>query len=97
MIGFIVCLMSTAAAVFVQVEDYEKRLAAYHVAIQEHQEETRTWNLYSQINPKAHRKPNPLSIFNVGTEKSGADMVSIELATPIWEKEAQKQGSDNPL
>ena len=96
-IGFIVCLMSTAAAVFVQVEDYEKRLAAYHVALQEHQDETRTWDLYSQINPKAHRKPNPLSIFNVGMEKSGADMVSIELATPIWEKEAQKQGSDNPF
>lgn len=97
MISFIVCLMSTAAAVFVQVADYEKRLAAYHTALQEHQEEVQTWDLYSQINPKAHRKPNPLSIFNVGTEKSGADMVSIELATPIWEKEAQKQGSDNPF
>ena len=97
MIGFVVCLISTAAAVFVQVADYEKRLSAYHTALQEHQEETRTWDLYSQINPKVHRKPNPLSIFNVGTEKSGADMVSIELATPIWEKEAQKQGSDNPF
>jgi len=97
MIGFVVCLISTAAAVFVQVADYEKRLSAYHTALQEHQEEIRTWELYSQINPKAHRKPNPLSIFNVGTEKSGADMVSIELATPIWEKEAQKHGSDNPF
>jgi hypothetical protein len=72
-------------------------LAAYHVAVREHQEEARTWDLYSQINPKAHRKPNPLSIFNVGMEKSGADMMSIGLATPIWEKEAQKQGSDNPF
>ncbi|MDE0424760.1 MAG: ABC transporter permease subunit [Candidatus Poribacteria bacterium] len=96
-IGFLICLMSTAAAVFVQVEDYEKRLAAYHIAVQEHQETVRTWDLYSQINPKAHRKPNPLSIFNVGMEKSGADMVSIQLATPIWEKEAQKHGSDNPF
>ena len=50
-----------------------------------------------QINPKAHRKPNPLNIFNIGTEKSGADMVSIQLATPIWEKAAQKYGSDNPF
>ena len=97
MIGFIVCLISTTAAVFVQVEDYEKRLSAYHVAVAEHQEEIRTWNLYSQINPKVHRKPNPISIFNVGTEKSGADMVSIKLATPIWEKAAQKHGSDNPF
>ena len=97
MIGFIVCLMSTAAAVFVQVADYEKRLSAYHTALQEHQEEIRTWDTYRQINPKAHRKPNPLSIFNVGIEKSGADMVSIRLAIPIWEQQAQKQGSDNPF
>ena len=96
-IGFIVCLMSTATAVFVQVADYEKRLSAYHTALQEHQEDIRTWDTYRQINPKAHRKPNPLSIFNVGTEKSGADMVSIRLAIPIWEQQAQKQGSDNPF
>lgn len=97
MIGFIVCLISTAAAIFVQVKDYEKRLAAYHIAVQEHEEERRTWDIYSQINPRAHRKPNLFSIFNVGMEKFGADMVNIELATPIWEKEAQKQGSDNPF
>ena len=97
MIGFVVCLMSTAAAVFVQVEDYEKRLSAHHTAVREHQEEIRTWDTYRQINPKAHRQPNPLSIFNVGTEKSGADMVSIRLGIPIWEKQAQKQGSDNPF
>ena len=97
MIGFIVCLISTAAAVFVQVADYEKRLSAYHIVVREHQEEIRTWDTYRQINPKAHRKPNPLSIFNVGTEKSGADMVSIRLAVPIWEQQAQKQGSDNPF
>ncbi len=96
-IGFIICLLSTAAAVFVQVEDYKKRLAAYHIAVQEHQETVRTWELYSQINPKAHREPNPLSIFNVGMEKSGADLVSIQLATPIWEKVAQKHDSDNPF
>ena len=97
MIGFVVCLMSTAAAVFVQVADYEKRLSAYHVAVREHQDEIRTWDTYRQINPKAHRKPNPLSIFNVGTEKSGADMVSIRLAIPIWEQQAQRHGSDNPF
>jgi len=71
MIGFIVCLMSTAAAVFVQVADYEKRLAAYHVALQEHQEETRTWDLYSQINPKAYRKPNPLSVLTSAWKNPG--------------------------
>ena len=75
----------------------EKRLAAYHTAVQEHQDTAQTWDLYSQINLKAHRKPNPLSIFNIGVEKSGADLVSIQLATPIWEKAVQKHGSDNPF
>ena len=49
MIGFLICLMLTAAAVFVQVEDYERRLAAYHTAVQEHQETVRTWDLYSSL------------------------------------------------
>ena len=59
MIGFVVCLMSTAAAVFVQVEDYEKRLAAYHTAIREHQEEIRTWDTYRQINTKSTQETEP--------------------------------------
>ena len=42
MIGFIVCLLSTAVAVFVQVDDYEKRLTGYNTAVREAQEETRT-------------------------------------------------------
>ena len=35
MIGFIVCLLSTAVAVFVQVDDYEKRLVGYNAAVRE--------------------------------------------------------------
>ncbi|MXY28309.1 ABC transporter permease [Candidatus Poribacteria bacterium] len=105
MIGFIVCLLSTAVAVFVQVDDYEKRLAGYNTAIREAQEETRTWELYVDIKPKAHRKPNLLGIFNVGTENFGANTVTVELSKPIfefitfpiWLPPTQKRGSDNPF
>ena len=104
MIGFIVCLLSTAVAVFVQVDDYEKRLAGYNTALREAQAEAREWELYSKIKPKAHRKPNPLGIFNVGTENFGANTVTVELAKPIfelnfpiWEAPTQKRGSDNPF
>ena len=41
MIGFIVCLLSTAVAVFVQVDDYEKRLAGYNTAVREAEMEAR--------------------------------------------------------
>ena len=104
MIGFIVCLLSTAVAVFVQVDDYEKRLAGYNTAVREAEAEAQAWDLYSKIKPKAHRKPNPLGIFNVGTENFGANTVTVEmgkpifeLSFPIWSAPTQKRGSDNPF
>ena len=102
MIGFIVCLLSTAIAVFVQVGDYEKRLVGHNAAVREAEAEAQEWDLYYNIKPKTHRKPNPLGIFNVGAENSGANTVTIELAKPIFEltfpimgEPAQKRGSDN--
>ena len=104
MIGLIVCLLSTAVAVFVQVDDYEKRLAGYNTAVREAETEAQEWELYSKIKPKAHRKPNPFSIFNVGAENAGANTVTVELGKPIfefnfpiWEAPTQKRGSDNPF
>ena len=105
MIGFVVCVLSTAVAVFVQVDDYEKRLAGYNTAVREAQEEAQEWDLYVNIKPKAHRKPNPLGIFNVGTENFGANTVTVELSKPIfefvtfpiWLAPTQKRGSDNPF
>ena len=104
MIGFIVCVLSTAVAVFVQVDDYEKRLSGYNTVIREATAEAREWELYSKIKPKAHRKPNPLGIFNVGMENDGANTVTVELAKPIfelsfpiWGAPTQKRGSDNPF
>ncbi len=80
-----------------QVDDYEKRLIAYDTAVLESQAKAREWDIYVKINPKIQRKPNPLSIFNVGAEKFGANMVNIELANPIWPGQTQKRGSDNPF
>ena len=104
MIGFVVCVLSTAVAVFVQVDDYEKRLAGYNTAVREAQAEAREWDLYVNIKPKGHRKPNPLGIFSVGTENDGANTVTVELGKPIfelpfpvWEAPTQKRGSDNPF
>ena len=104
LIGLIVCLLSTAVAVFVQVDDYEKRLSGYNAALREAEAEAQNWELYYNINPKAHRKPNPLGIFNVGAENLGANTVTIELAKPVFElsfpimgEPAQKRGADNPL
>ena len=104
MIGFIVCLLSTAVAVFVQVDDYQTRLVGYNTAVREAATEAREWELYSKIKPKAHRKPNPLGIFNVGTENFGTNTVTVELAKPIfelnfpmWGAPTQKRGSDNPF
>ena len=104
LIGLIVCVLSTAVAVFVQVDDYEKRLTGYNAAVREAETEAQQWELYYYIRPKAHRKPNPLGIFNVGAENLGANTVTIELAKPVFEltfpiadETAQKRGADNPF
>jgi len=103
MIGLLVALLATGIAVLVQVDDYEKRLTVYNTAVQEAQVEARQWDVYGTITLKAHRKPNPLSIFNAGMENFGANTVSVEPSTPIFEMSsvldgpAQKRGSDNPF
>ena len=106
MIGFIVCLLSTAVAVFVQVDDHEKRLVGYNTAIRESQAEAKNWKLYTDISAKVHRKPNPLGIFNIGMETSGVNTVVVEPDKPIWTRDSrspgwgettQKMGADNPF
>ena len=106
MIGFIVCLLSTAVAVFVQVDDHEKRLVGYNTAVRESQAEPKNWKLYTDISAKVHRKPNPLDIFNIGMETSGVNTVVVEPDKPIWTRDSrspgwgettQKMGADNPF
>lgn len=106
MIGFIVCLLSTAVAVFVQVDDHEKRLVGYNTAVRESQGEPQNWKLYTDISQKVHRKPNPLGIFNIGMETSGVNTVVVEPDKPIWKRDSrspgwgettQKIGADNPF
>ena len=106
MIGFIVCLLSTAVAVFVQVDDHEKRLVGYNTAVRESQAEAQNWKLYTDISAKVHRKPNPLGIFNIGMETSGVNTVVVEPDKPIWTRDSrspgwgettQKIGADNPF
>ena len=106
MIGFIVCVLSTAVAVFVQVDDHEKQLVGYNTAVRESQAEVQNWKLYTDISAKVHRKPNPLGIFNIGMETSGVNTVVVEPDKPIWTRDSrsagwgettQKMGADNPF
>ena len=106
MIGFIVCLLSTVVAVFVQMDDYQKRLMGYNAAVRESRSEAENWELYTDISLKVHRKPNSLSIFNIGMETSGVNAVVVEPDKPIWRRDTrspgwgettQKIGADNPF
>ena len=106
MIGFVVCVLSTAVAVFVQVDDHEKRLVGYNTAVRESQAAVKNWKLYTDISLKVHRKPNPLGIFNIGMETSGVNAVVVEPDKPIWRRDSsspgwgettQKIGADNPF
>ena len=92
MIGFIVCLLSTVVAVFVQMDDYQKRLVGYNTAVRESRSEAQNWELYTDISLKVHRKPNPLGIFNIGMETSGVNAVVVEPDRPIWRRDTRSPG-----
>ena len=83
-IGFVICLLSTSIAVYVQGDDYEKRLHAYNTSARKHKAEVNTWDIYGKVNPKVDRKPNQLSIFKQGVDKQNPDTVSIELSQIPW-------------
>lgn len=96
-IGLFVCLLATVVVVFVQVADYEKQLIAYNTSLREAKVEAQEWDIYADIKPKAHRKPNPLRIFMIGMEKRSGDVLTIEPAMPAARSQVKKVNLDNPF
>ena len=54
-VGFVICLMLISASTYVAIQDYERRLDDYNVAVREHRDEILNANVYSQIHPRVDR------------------------------------------
>lgn len=93
---FIMLLLVVANTV-VQIEDYERRLTDYSVAVKTHHQQSRAKQTYSAGKLDVDRPPNPLSIFNVGLDKQLGNQVEVYFGfvPTLWD--AKMHGSDNPI
>ena len=94
-----ITLLLVVANTLVLLKDYEQRLTAYNTAVKESHQELREVKTYSDYDERliVHRRPNPLSIFNLGLDKQVGNKIEVYHAfvPTIWD--AEKHGADNPF
>jgi len=95
LIGFVLCSGLVVGSAYVLTQDYSQRLQNYALAIQGHTNDLREVKLYSYLKPQVDRKPEVLSIFNVGVDKTLGNTVQIGLAQVPAEAEGGYT-KDNP-
>lgn len=93
LIGFILCFGLVTGSAYVLTQDYSQRLQNYTLAVQEHTNDVREVKLYSYLKPQVDRKPEALSIFNAGVDKSLGNTVQIGIA----QVPAEAEGGYNAL
>jgi len=96
-VGFIICLMLISASTYVAIQDYERRLNDYNVAVREHRDEILNCRVYSEIHPRVDREPNRLSIFNQGMGKRLGNTFSAGLSAVPMVCDGEKHGAYNPF
>jgi len=97
-IGFILCFLLMASNAYVLTRRYEEQLNSYQTAVQEHTDEIKNIEIYSELSllhrPKVDKQPRLLSIFNQGV--SGQLGNTVEVSYNLVPTKATEHGSDNP-
>jgi ABC-type transport system involved in multi-copper enzyme maturation permease subunit len=97
-LGLLICVGLVGANTYVLMRSYEDRLQSYQLAVQEHTDEIRNIQVYSELSqrhrPKADKKPKLTSILNEGVETRLGN--SVELSHNLPPAMAKQHGSDNP-
>ena len=99
LVTLISCLLLVLAGSIVLTDNYERRLASYSAAVQEHQERTARAETYSDFTPFLDRAPNPLSLFNQGLDKRAGNSIQIRLGEVpfLWADTYRSTGFNNPF
>ena len=98
-VAMIVTLLLVVANTVVLIADYERRLASYNTAVQQHAQQISEAETYSEVEGKIRvdRPPNPLSIFNAGLDRRLGNSIHVRhtLVPTLWD--TQSHSSDNPF
>ena len=97
LVAMVVTLLLVVANTVVLIADYERRLASYSTAAQQHSQEVSSASTYSSIKILVDRPPNPLSIFNAGLDRRLGNSISFRhaLVPTLWDTESHS--ADNPF
>ena len=99
LVTLISCLLLVLAGSIVLTDNYERRLASYNAAVQEHQTRAARAETYSDFTPFLDRAPNPLSLFNQGLDKRAGNSIQIRLGEVpfLWADVYRSAGFNNPF
>ena len=98
-VAMVVTLFLVVANTVVLIADYERRLASYNIAVQQHAQKVSEAGTYSEVGGKilVDRPPNPLSIFNAGLDRRLGNSIHVShtLVPTLWDTESHS--ADNPF
>lgn len=98
-VAMVVTLLLAVANTVVLIADYERRLASYNTAVQQHAQKVSEAETYSEVEGKIRvdRPPNPLSIFNAGLDRRLGNSIHVRhtLVPTLWD--TQSHSADNPF
>ena len=97
LVAMVVTLSLVVANTVVLIDDYERRLASYNTATQQHSQEVSSARTYSSLKILLDRPPNPLSIFNAGLDRRLGNSINFrhDLVPTLWDTESHS--ADNPF
>ena len=99
LVAMVVTLLLVVANTVVLIADYERRLASYNTAVQQHAQKVSEAETYSEVEGKIRvdRPPNPLSIFNAGLDRRIGNSIHVRhtLVPTLWD--TQSHSADNPF
>ena len=98
-VAMVVTLSLVVANTVVLIADYERRLASYNTAVQQHAQKVFEAETYSEVEGKIRvdRPPNLLSIFNAGLDRRLGNSIHVRhtLVPTLWD--TQSHSADNPF
>ena len=95
-IGFLICLFLIPLTLVVNIEEWQSKVTAYETRRKEAKEKLRI-RVWSQLQPRLVREPEPLSILGRGLSGKLGSYVDISLTAKPFKAEGVTGGGDNPL
>ncbi len=95
-IGFLLCLVLIPLTLVVNINDFKSKVTAYETQQKEAEEKLKI-RVWSFLQPRIVREPEPLSILSRGVSYNLGNFVDIRLSEKPFNAQGRAGTSDNPM